>query len=224
MIHEARYGIGTGGVSVLGYSSEVAVQMLIRLLKENNINKVIISPGSTNLTFVASLQFDSFFKLYSCPDERSAAYMACGMAVESHSPVVVTCTGATASREYLSGLTEAFHRNIPILAVTATQSIVNADNLTPQFIDRTVIPKDVVRFSAHIQVIRGKTDEWDCMLKINRAIQHLFKNGGGPVHINLTTSYSSDYSVNELPWFRNIKRYELENAFPKIDRKYQKVS
>lgn len=112
-----------------GYSKEIAIQILISLLKENNIKKIIVSPGTTNLTFVASLQHDSFFEIYSCPDERSAAYMACGMATECGEPVVITCTGATASREYLAGLTEAFHRKIPILAVTATQSVVNSDNL-----------------------------------------------------------------------------------------------
>ncbi|MCS3133314.1 hypothetical protein NXW30_12495 [Phocaeicola vulgatus] len=39
--------------------------------------------------------------MYSCVDERSAAYMACGIAAESGEPIVVTCTEATASRNYL---------------------------------------------------------------------------------------------------------------------------
>ena len=58
--------------------------------------------------FVASVQNDDYFELYSCVDERSAAYMACGMAEEAEEPVAICCTGATASRNYLPGLTEAF--------------------------------------------------------------------------------------------------------------------
>ena len=41
-------------------------------------------------------------------------YMACGMAVESGEPVALSCTQATASRNYLSGLTEAYYRKIPV--------------------------------------------------------------------------------------------------------------
>ena len=62
------------------YTNERNVQILISLLKEHGIKRVIASPGSTNVTFVASLQQDPFFEIYSCVDERSAAYMACGMA------------------------------------------------------------------------------------------------------------------------------------------------
>lgn len=206
------------------YSDERAVQMLIHLLKENNIKKVIASPGTTNLTFIASLEYDGSFEMYSCPDERSAAYMACGMAAESGEPVVISCTGATASREYFAGLTEAYYRKLPVLAVTSTQSLVNADNLSPQFIDRTVAPKDAVRFSVQIQYIRGKTDEWDCMLKMNRAIHELTRAGGGPVHINLTTAFSMDFSVEKLPDTRVVRRYNIKSDFPPIKKHYTRIA
>ena len=81
------------------YSSERNVQIVISLLKSHGIKKVVTSPGMTNITFVASIQTDPFFELYSCVDERSAAYMACGMAAETGEPIVLSCTGATASRK-----------------------------------------------------------------------------------------------------------------------------
>ena len=80
------------------YSSERSVQLLISLLKQHGIKKIVASPGTTNLSFVASLQQDEWFEVYSSVDERSAAYLACGMAEESGEPVVLSCTGATASR------------------------------------------------------------------------------------------------------------------------------
>ena len=92
------------------YTSERNAQIVIALLKANNIRKIIVSPGATNITFVASIQQDPYFEIYSSVDERSAAYMACGLAAESGEPVVLSCTGATASRNYLPGLTEAFYR------------------------------------------------------------------------------------------------------------------
>ena len=101
------------------YSEERNVQIVISLLKSHGIRKVIASPGTTNMHLVGSLQNDSFFEMYSCVDERSAAYMACGMAEESGEPVVLSCTGATASRNYMPGLTEAFYRKLPVLAITS---------------------------------------------------------------------------------------------------------
>ena len=92
------------------YTVERSQQIVISLLKQYGIRKIITSPGATNITFVASVQHDSWFELYSSVDERSAAYMACGMAAESGEPVVLTCTGATASRNYVPGLTEAYYR------------------------------------------------------------------------------------------------------------------
>ena len=71
------------------YSTNVNVQLLMALLKEHRIRKVIASPGTTNLEFMASLQHDEFFEVFSCVDERSAAYMACGLAAETGEPVVI---------------------------------------------------------------------------------------------------------------------------------------
>ena len=65
------------------YTSERNVQIVLSLLKANGIRKIKASPGATNFTFVGSVQNDPFFEVYSAVDERSAAYMACGMAAES---------------------------------------------------------------------------------------------------------------------------------------------
>lgn len=82
------------------YSSEKGIQILVKLLKEHHIKRVITSPGTTNMMLNASLMYDGSFEMYSSVDERSAAYMACGMAEESGEPVMITCTGATAARNY----------------------------------------------------------------------------------------------------------------------------
>ena len=68
------------------YTNERNVQILIALLKANGIKKIVASPGTTNYTFVGSLQNDSWFEVYSSVDERSAAYIACGLAAESGEP------------------------------------------------------------------------------------------------------------------------------------------
>lgn len=198
-----------------GYSSNRNIQMIISVLKQYNINRVIVSPGSTHLNLVASLQQDPFFSLYSEIDERNAAYIACGMSAETGEPVVISCTGATASRDFLPALTEAYYRKLPILVITGSQDVMNTDNLSPQYIDRSVLPNDAIKYSVHLQTIKDKNDEWDCNLKINRAVSELFRHGGGPVHINLTSEYGADtFGIMELPNTRTISRYEQKDTLP----------
>lgn len=198
------------------YTDERNVQILIALLKAHHIKRVIVSPGSTNVTFVGSLQQDPFFEMYSCVDERSAAYMACGMAAESGEPVVLSCTGATASRNYFPALTEAFYRKLPILAVTSTQDESKIGHLVAQVIDRTCQPKDTVVCSVHMQTVRDENDAWDCNIKANKAILALRHRGGGPVHINLTTTYSRDFTIKHLPEQRVIRRFTANDSMPPL--------
>lgn len=196
------------------YSSEINVQIVISLLKAYGIRNIIVSPGATNVTFVASVQQDSFFKVYSSVDERSAAYLACGIAAESGMPVVISCTGATASRNYMPGLTEAYYRKLPIIALTSHQGNDRIGQLIPQNIDRRDIPNDIVVRSTTIPMINSNYEIKKCELLLNEAFSEIIRKGGGPIHINLITNYSRDYSVTELPEFRVIKRISSTTDAP----------
>lgn len=198
------------------YTDEKNAQVIVALLKQHGIRKVIASPGTTNMALVVSLKYDDFFEVYSSVDERSAAYLACGLAAESGEPVVISCTGATASRNYLSGLTEAYYRKLPILAITSTQSISKVGQHVAQVIDRSSIQKDVARHNVTLPIVKDDNDLWDCEIKVNQAILELKRHGGGPVHINLPTTYSTSYSTVELPKVRVIDRICSNSKFPEL--------
>lgn len=198
------------------YSSEKGIQILIALLKEHGIRKIVTSPGTTNMMLNASLMYDGCFEMYSSDDERSAAYIACGMAEESDEPVMLACTGATASRNYMPGLTEAFYRKLPILVVTGTQDLRRQGNLYDQVTDRSVHANDVVTYSTYIPVVKDEKDEVNAQLRINQAISALTLNGGGPAHINLETFYSRDLSVKQLPKVKTIRRVDVDGTFPSL--------
>lgn len=200
------------------YTDEKQAQVLIALLKERGIKRVIASPGTTNMAFVGSIQHDRFFEIYSAVDERSAAYMACGLAAEFGEPVVISCTGATASRNYLPGLTEAYYRKLPILAVTSTQPLARVGHHMAQIIDRSTKPVDTAKLSVTLPVVKDAEDLWDCEIKANRAILELYRHGGGPVHVNLSTSYSRGYDVRVLPKYRVIDRVVREGPFPQLPK------
>lgn len=201
-----------------GYTDEKQIQILIALLKEHGIKKVIASPGTTNVTFVGSIQYDPWFEIYSSVDERSAAYMACGLAAESGEPVCLSCTGATASRNYIPGLTEAFYRKLPILALTASQHIGRVGHYVPQVIDRSNLLNDIANYSCTLPFIKSEEDEWDCQIKVNSAILALKRRGGGPAHINVQQAYSHNFDVMELPQINKIERYTIDDKLPDLPK------
>ena len=198
------------------YTNENNILQLISLLKAHNIRKVVASPGNTNITFVGSIQNDDFFEIYSCVDERSAAYMACGLSQESGEPVVISCTGATAARNYPSALTEAFYRKLPIIAVTSSQAFGRVGQLFPQFTDRNNLSNDIATVSVQIPHAYSAEEHWSNNVKLNNALLQARRHGGGPVHINIETIFSNDFSVSTLPEERVIRRFFVGDCLPDI--------
>ena len=200
------------------YTTERNIQIVISLLKANGIRKVVASPGTTNYSFVGSLQNDPFFEIYSSVDERSAAYIACGIAAESGEPVVLSCTGSTASRNYYPGLTEAYYRKLPILAITSHQGTDRIGQLIYQNIDRRNIPYDIATLSVELPVVKDARDDAYVTMEANKAVLELFRNGGGPVHINLFTTYSRDFSVKDIAPVRSFRRFFAWDNLPDMPK------
>lgn len=199
------------------YTSEENTLILISLLKQHHIKYIIASPGTTNISFVASVQIDPYFQVFSAVDERAAGFMACGLAEESGEPVVITCTGATASRNYIPGLTEAFYRNLPVLAVTYSQHYGRVGNYVAQVIDRTQQFQDMVKKSFQIPMISTEEDRNHTVTAINDALLELNRENRGPVHLNMFTTYSNDFTEKELPQYRVIHRVK-DDSFPKVPK------
>ena len=201
----------------IGYPDERNIQILIALMKHHGVRRGVVSPGATNVTLVAPLQEDPDFELYSSVDERSAAYMACGMAAETSEPVFLSCTGATASRNYLPALTEAYYRKLPVLAITSSQHLGRIGHMVPQVIDRTSSLGDVCRLSVQCPAVSSSDDEWACAMAIHRALLELGHHGGGPVHVNLVTTYSENFSVKMLPPAPIVDRIVPGDELPSLD-------
>lgn len=198
------------------YYTEVRnAQIVLYLLKARGIRKVIASPGTQNMAIVVSMQHDPFFEMYSAADERSAAYMACGLAAESEEPVVLSCTGATASRNYVSGLTEAYYRHLPVIALTSSAPLAVIGHHVAQTIDRSQIQKDIAKISVVAKTVRTPEDEWDCTIQVNKALLELNHHGVGPVHINIEKT-DGDFHVKELPKARVINRVCLHDKMPAL--------
>ena len=97
---------------------EVIVDQLIRL----NVKDAVISPGSRNAPLTMALwraTNRSSIRLHTRIDERSAAFLALGIAKATGVPAPVICTSGSAAANFFPALLEAYHGGHPLVAITA---------------------------------------------------------------------------------------------------------
>lgn len=198
------------------YTDDKNAQVILSLLKQYGIKKIVVSPGTTNVPISRSVQLDPWFEVYSVVDERSAAYFATGLSYESGEPVVISCTGATASRNYLPGLTEAYYRNIPIIALTSQHHTSDFGNLVAQVTDRSVSQNDIKKLSVELPIVKDEEDYERCILSANKALIAATTHGKGPVHINLQVVGDYSFTTPEIPSVRKIEYTDSDSIDQKV--------
>lgn len=174
------------------------VHYLIALLKAFGVKNIVSSPGMQNSFFNATVQEDKDFRCFSVIDERSAAYVATGIYFETCEPVVISCTGATAARNYMSALTEAYYRRIPIIAITFFNPTSNKYNLSPQFTDRSVSQNDIKYLSVELPLIKTDEDIVKTITFLNVALIEAFHQRK-VVHINCPANLDFGNLRKDLP-------------------------
>ena len=138
------------------YSTIKSIQLLTALLKKYNINKLVLSPGGSDIPIIHSLENDDFFECHSVVDERSAVYYGIGLAQQTKSPVACICTSGTAVSNYLPGMTEAFYQDVPIVAITADKDPYRLNQLMLQKTQQVNIFESVTKKSVNLPVVRAK--------------------------------------------------------------------
>ena len=191
-------------------------RIVISLLKEHNIKHVVVSPGGSNIPIVQGIQQDPFFKCYSVVDERSAMYFAIGLYLELGVPIATSCTSAQATRNYLPGLTEAFYKHVPILAITMSKHPRYLSQDYMQCPIQTSMPVDTVKKSFSLPYISSSLDRMLCVRTVNEAILELTHHRPGPIQLNIeeldNETWMFDTDV-KLPKVRVIKRYKEYDSF-----------
>lgn len=199
------------------YSNLKNVQYLIAGLKEYDIDTVVVSPGNSHNAIVRSMEEDGFFHTYNIVDERSAAFFACGLIQELKKPVAICCTSGTAATNYMTGVTEASRRGLPLVVITGDKNQYYLNQYEDQMIDSVSIFQSVTRYGCVLPIVENKKDEWYCRRVINETLLELNHHSTGPVQIDVPIEYGmlaigNDFTTEKLPPFRKISRYELDNS------------
>ena len=79
----------------------------------------VTSPGSRNAPLIFALARTEGLRCHSVLDERSAGFLALGLAKASGRPVAVTCTSGTAAANLLPAVVEAREARVPLVVLTA---------------------------------------------------------------------------------------------------------
>ena len=198
------------------YTSLKNYQIIISLLKQNNIKHLVLSAGTRNIPFVQSVENDPFFICYSVVDERSAAYMALGLSARLNEPVVISCTSSTATCNYFPAIAEAFHQNIPLIVLTSDRNPALLGQREDQMINQVNMYGTFVKKAVNLPIVKTEEDLWFCERLVNEAILATHVHGKGPVQINIPmTEYSTRCTLKECLTARRIEYYNIESPITK---------
>lgn len=95
------------------------VYNIVASLYAAGVKKVVVSPGSRSTPLAYGFASTKEFDMYRQVDERSAAFLALGLAKESAEPVVLVCTSGTAAANYFPAIVEAYYARLPLIVLTA---------------------------------------------------------------------------------------------------------
>ena len=130
---------------------------LLAELVHQGVRDVVLAPGSRSapLAFEA-LRLDRAgrIRLHVRIDERSAGFLALGLAKVSGTPVVVICTSGTAVANLAPAVVEASYSAIPLVVLSADRPIESRGVGAPQTIDQVDFFGRTVRFFADLGAAR----------------------------------------------------------------------
>lgn len=158
---------------------------IAELCARKGVTQAVLCPGSrcAPLTIAFSRHDDITVRTFS--DERSAAFVATGIAHETQSPSILVCTSGSAAYNFAPAVAEAFFQEIPLIVFTADRPKEWIDQLDGQTIRQENI------FGAHVKkslTLPEDYDHPDAVWFIHRTISEAINLSQefpkGPVHIN----------------------------------------
>lgn len=192
------------------FSSKKSIQILAHLLKAYHLSDIVISPGSRNAPLAIQFADMEEFHTYSIVDERSAGFVALGMAMATKKPVALTCTSGSAATNYYPAVVEAFYQNIPLLILTADRP----KDFVDLFDGQTIRQKNLFHQHSYgdFELLEdGEVNAEDENQKIIKTALELCYEKQGPVHINIPLAEPLYELVSEMPKYPAVEIMKDKN-------------
>lgn len=182
------------------------------------VEKAVLSPGSRCAPLTLAFVRNPKVRSYTFSDERSAAFVALGMAQYTQKPVVLICTSGSAAYNYAPAIAEAYFRQVPLIILTADRPPEWIDQWDGQTIRQAGIYGNHIKKSYQTPVSFGHPDEeWHVERIISEAINCAISGAPGPVHINVPLR-EPFYPEKDIPYgfSDGIKIIEERSSDPQL--------
>ncbi|MBA9029042.1 2-succinyl-5-enolpyruvyl-6-hydroxy-3-cyclohexene-1-carboxylic-acid synthase [Peribacillus huizhouensis] len=154
-------------------------------LARNQINDVVVSPGSRSTPLALLLAEHPEIKIHINVDERSAAFFALGLAKAMKKPVAMLCTSGTATANYYPAIVEAFYSRVPLIVLTADRPHELRDVGAPQTINQIGMYGNHVKWFVEMALPESSMSMIRYARTIcARAVATAANEPAGPVHLN----------------------------------------
>ncbi|MDI9581623.1 MAG: 2-succinyl-5-enolpyruvyl-6-hydroxy-3-cyclohexene-1-carboxylic-acid synthase [Thermobispora sp.] len=161
--------------------------VLVDELVRCGMTDVVLAPGSRSAPLALAVHNEPRLRLHVRIDERSASFLALGLAKRSERPVAVICTSGTAAANLHPAVIEASEAGVPLLVLTADRPPELRGTGANQTIDQIKLYGSAVRWFAEVGVPEerpGQVAYWRSL--VARAYHRaLGPSDPGPVHLNL---------------------------------------
>lgn len=167
------------------------------------VQHAVLAPGSRSTPMALALAADDRIALHVHHDERSAGFMALGLALAGWEPAVVLTTSGTAAVELHPAVVEADLAGVPLIVCTADRPPELIDVGAPQAIDQTHLFGRSPRWfhAPGVADLAGR-DRWRSLAA--RAYEEATGPRPGPVHLNLAFREPLVGTAGELPPGRSV--------------------
>ena len=167
--------------------SPVLAAVLVNELVRNGVTDACLAPGSRSAPIAMAMYTNDRIRLHVRHDERSAAFLALGIAKVSRRPVPVVCTSGSAAANFHPAVVEADTARIPLLLLTADRPPELRGTGANQTIDQIKLYGSAVRWFCEVGVAEHDLVTYWRAVASRAVAEARGVTGGaaGPVHLNL---------------------------------------
>ena len=149
------------------------------------VRHAVFSPGSRSTTMAMLFKEHEGFETYMNIDERSAGFMALGIAKAHKEPTVLVCTSGSAVAHYLPAILEAQYSGIPLIVLSADRPHTLLHVGAPQTVDQHKIFGTAVNYFEELAVPQESHYYTYPRQVARKAYMKAMDTKRGPVHINV---------------------------------------
>ena len=149
------------------------------------VRHAVFSPGSRSTTMAMLFKEHEGFETYMNIDERSASFMALGIAKAHKEPTVLVCTSGSAVAHYLPAILEAQYTGVPLIVLSADRPHTLLHVGAPQTVDQHKIFGTAVNYFEELAVPQESHYYTYPRQVARKAYMKAMDTKKGPVHINV---------------------------------------